>query len=138
LGTKGLRDQGLRDQGLGDSGVVKDGEEQAEDGLLGIVVGESFVEDFGVEAECGQTGGVDGTRERGRDDFKLVEADQFLTGALGEEGAGDGHGLEGSAEAFAAFEGGFGDAAEFAVVTGEETHDQIGLVHRPGAEDDGF
>jgi len=120
------------------SGVFEDGHEQAEDGFLGVVLGEGLVEEFGEEAEDGDAGVIDGLGEGGAEDFELVEADQFLAGSLGEEGAGDGHGFESAAKALAAFEGGFGDAFDAAVVAGEEADDQVGLLDGPGAEDDGF
>jgi antitoxin PrlF len=119
-------------------GLVEDGGEEAKDGLLGVVVGEGLIEQLGVKAEDGEADRIDRRGERRAEDFKLVEADQFLTGPLGKPGAGLGHGLERSAETLAAFERGLGHAADPAVVAGEETDDQVGLVDRPGAQNHGL
>ena len=48
----------------GGYGLVEHGEKQAEDGLLRVVLGEGLVEQFGVEAEDGETGGIDRLGER--------------------------------------------------------------------------
>ena len=112
--------------------------EQAEDGFLGIVVGERFLEDFGKEAEDREARLVDGGRERGANDFELIEAGEFLPGPLDKPGAGQGHGLQRAAKALAALERGFGDAADFAVVARQEADDEVGFVHRPGAQHYGF
>ena len=71
-------------------------------------------------------------------DFKLVEANQFLARAFGKPGAGQGHGLQRAAKAFAALERGLGHALHPAVVAGEEAHNQVGLMQWPGTQNHGF
>ena len=119
-------------------GLLEDGGEEAKNGLLGVVIGEGLVEKLGIEAEDGEANGVDRGGKGRAEDFKLVEADQFLARSLGKPGACLGHGFEGAAEAFAAFERGLGDTANPAVVAGEEADDQVGLVDWPGAQNHGF
>jgi len=97
------------------------------------VLGEDLIEDLSIETEDGDSGVVDGGGKRGADDLKLVEADEFLAGLFGKPGTGHGHGFERAAEAFAALEGGLGDALDAAVVAREKADDEIGLVDRPGA-----
>ena len=118
---------------MGGGGVVEDGEQEAEDGFLGVVLGEDFVEDFGVKAEDGDAGVVDWGGKWRADDLQLVEADEFLAGLFSEPGAGDGHGFERAAKALAALECGLGDAFDAAKITGEKADDEVGLMHRPGA-----
>src|SRR5579863_6559452 len=122
--------------GLSGGGLLEGGEGEAKDGVVGIALGQSFVEHFGEEAEDGHADWIDGGGERRAEDFELVEADELLAGALGEPGAGDGGGFERTAEALAAPERGFGHAAELAIVAGEEAHDEVRLLDRPGAQDD--
>jgi hypothetical protein len=129
---------GERHPGLLDGGDFEDGDEEAVDGVLRVALGEDLIEQFGVEAEHCGADGVDGRSEGRADDLELIEADEFLAGALGEEGASQGHGLKRAAEAFAAFEGGFGRAFKAAVVAGEEADDEVGLMHGPGAQNHGF
>ena len=129
---------GERHPGLLDRGLVEDREQQAEDGFLGVVLGEGLVDDFSIEAENGHANVIDGRGERRTDDFQLVEADELLAGALGKPGLRYRHGFQSATEAFAALERGFGDTLDPAVVAREEAHDQVGLVDRPGAQNHGF
>ena len=82
----------------------------------------------------GSTGWASGERMI----FELIESDELLLGLLREPGLGNGHGFERAAEAPSALEGRLGHAAHFAVVAGEEADDEVGFLHRPGAQDDGF
>lgn len=123
---------------LSAAGLVEDGEGETEDGVLRVMVGEGLLENLGKEGEGGGAGVVDGLGERRGEDFAGVEADELLAGLFDVAGEHVGHGLEGSAEALAGFGGGFGDAFELALIAGEERHDLIGLMDRPGAQDQGF
>jgi hypothetical protein len=120
------------------AGVVEDGEHEAEGGFVGIVIGQGFFEDFGIEGESGGAGVVDRVGERGGDDFAGVEADEVLFRFFDVAGGDPGHGLEGSAEAATGFGGGFGYAANPAMGAGEQGDDLVGLMHGPFAENDGF
>ena len=137
------REIGQRHPGLGGfrrdgGGLLEDGDQQAEDGLLRIVLGQRLFEHFGKEAENRQAGLVDGRGERRADDFELIEAGQFLPRPLGKPGARQRHRLQRAAEALAALQRRLGHPAELAVVAREKADDQVGLVHRPGAQNDGF
>jgi len=82
--------------------------------------------------------GVDRGRKRRPEDFEAVEADEFLLGALGVVGADLCGGLQRAAEATAGLHSVAGDALDLALVACEERDEQVGLMKRPGAEDDGF
>ena len=123
---------------LSGAGVIEDGQSEAKDGVLRVVVGEGLFEHLGKEGEGGSAGIIDGLRERRGEDFAGVEADEFLARLFDIAGKDVGHGLKGSAEAFAGFCRGFGDALEFALISREERDDVIGLMNGPGAEDKGF
>ena len=79
--------------------MVEDGEHEAKDGFVGIVIGQRFFEDFGIEGESRGAGVVDGIGERGGDDLAGVEADEILLRIFDVAGGDEGHGLERSAEA---------------------------------------
>lgn len=95
---------GLDCFGLGGGGLVEHGEEKAECSFLGVVVGECFIQDLGKETQDSEAGLVYGGGEGRANDFELIKPDEFLAGPLGKPGAREGHGLEGSAEALAAFQ----------------------------------
>ena len=82
--------------------------------------------------------GSTGAESGERDDFKLIEPDEFLPWTLGKPGAGNGHRLQCAAEALAALERSFGDALHPAIVARKEADDQVGLMDRPGAQDHRF
>lgn len=128
---------GQRHPGLLYGGVIKDGEHEAEDGFLGIVLLENFIENLGVKAENGDAGVVDGGGQGGAEEFELVEANELLAWAFDEEGACEGHGLERATKTLATLERRFGDAFDFAVVPGKEADDEVGFIHGPGTEDQG-
>ena len=78
---------GQRHPGLLDRGLVEDGQQQAEDRLMGIVVGQRLVQHLGVKAEDRQARRIDRRGERGTQDFKLIQPHQFLAGPLGPPAA---------------------------------------------------
>jgi len=129
---------GYRQPDLASGCVIEGGQSEAKDGVLRVVVGEDLFEHLGKEGEGGSTGIIDGCRERRGEDFTGVDADEFLARLFDIAGQDVGHGLKGSAEAFAGFCRGFGDALEFALISSKERDDLIGLMDRPGAEDKGF
>ena len=116
----------------------KGGEREAEDGVLGGLLGEGLFEDLGDKLESGGAGVIDGLRERRGEDLEGVEADEFLTGALGIAGADVGHGLECAAEALTRAQGVAGDTLDAALIAREEADEQVGLEEGPGAQNDGF
>ena len=83
------------------SGHVEDCEEKAEDGVVGIVIGEGFFEDFGVEGQGGEAGVVDWLAHGGVEDFAEIEADEILFRFFDEGGADVGHRLECASESSA-------------------------------------
>ena len=102
------------------------------------MIGQRLVQHLGKKAEHRHAGVVNGGGERGTDDFKLIEADQFLPWPLGKPGTGHGHGFQRAAKALAAFERRLGHAPHLAVIAREKAHNQVGLMHRPGAQNHGF
>lgn len=121
--------------------LVEDGEREAEDGVVGGLLGQGLFEDFGDELEGGGTGVVDGVGERRGENFEGVETDEGVDGlarAFGVGRADVGHGLEGPAEAAAGSHGVAGDALDAALIAGEEADEEVGLEEGPGAENDRF
>ena len=116
--------------------VLEDGPGEAEDGVVGLAVGEEFVEHFGDVGEGDTAGVIDGAGERGQEHVAGVEAGEFAAFAILPEGADAGGGFEGSAEALLRALGGLGDAFHLAFGAGEESDEQVGLAKRIGAQDD--
>ena len=79
---------GQRHPGLLDRGLLQHGDQQAEDRLLGIVIGQRLVQQLGKKAEHRHAHGIDRRGKRGAEDFQLIQPHQLLPMALGKPGAG--------------------------------------------------
>jgi len=117
-------------------GMGQHGEDEAEDDLLRVMIGQGLFEHLGVKGQGGSAGVVHGVRERRGDDLAGVEAHQFLPGLLYIAGEHVRHGFKGAPEAAARLGAGLGDALDLAGFAREERHDQIGLMQGPGLEND--
>ena len=117
---------------------LEDGPGEAEDAVVGLAVGEEFVEHFGNVGEGDQARVVHGRRERRQKHVTGFEAREIAARAVLPVGADAGERLECPAEALAGALGGLGDTLDLALRAGEEGDEQVGLAQRIGAEDDGL
>ena len=150
LRNLGLRNLGLRCLGPGGSSFGEAGlrlhrcrllqhrNQQPEDRVLRVALGQRLVDDLGIEAEHRHARVIDGRRERRADDLQLVQPDQLLARPLGKPGPRQRHGFERPAEALAALERRLGHAAHAPVVARKEADNQVRLMHRPGTQNHRF
>ena len=131
---------------VGDSGegvaalaqVVEDGGEQAEVAFVGFVGRQQLLGDLGQVIKRDARLVVGRERELRVDQLAGVEADQFAVFLLKIRDGGVGEAFEGGAEVGFGTAGAAGDAAEFALVAGEEADDEVGFAEGVSLEDEGF
>jgi hypothetical protein len=112
--------------------------QQPEDRLLGIVLGQRLVQHLGKKAQHRHARLVHRGRQRRAHNLQLIEPHQFLPGPLGKPGPRHRHRLQRSAKPLAALQRRLGHALHPAVIARKKAHDQVGLMHRPGAQNHGF
>ena len=106
--------------------------------VLRVALGQRFVHHLGIKAQHRHARVVYRRRKRRAQNLQLVEPHQLLTRPLGKPGTRQRHRLQRPAKALAALKRRFGHAPQPAIIPRKKAHDQVGLMHRPSAQNHRF
>jgi hypothetical protein len=120
------------------AGLLQHGEQQPENDVVRIVIGECLLENLGEKGEGGSPGIVDRLGQGRVENVERVEAHQLMAGLFDIVGTDVSHRFERATEAPPRPCRRLGNTLDLAVVPGEKRNELVGLVDGPGAEDNGF
>ncbi len=113
-------------------------QQQAKGRVLRIVIGQHLVDHLDIERQRGSPGIIGRLAQRRAQNLQRIETNQLLPRADRVICRHVRHRLERAAEAFSRLRCRLRDTLSPAALAGKEGDNQVSLMHRPGAQNDGF